>query len=66
MLDELAVVKMAEPRRCPSRLRGTLAINKDIPLTREGWIELNWLGDPPQPWRVEHEMEVTRALARPL
>src|SRR5208337_2594892 len=30
-------------------------INKGIPLTRERWIKLNWLGDPPQPWGVEHE-----------
>ena len=29
-----------------------------IPLTRERWIKFNWLGDPPQPWGVEHEMEV--------
>ncbi len=33
-------------------------INKGIPLTRERWIKLNWLGDPPQPWCIEHEMEV--------
>ncbi len=33
-------------------------INKGIPLTRERWIKLNWLGDPPQPWCTEHEMEV--------
>jgi hypothetical protein len=32
--------------------------NKGIPLTRERWIKLNWLCDPPQPWGVEHEMEV--------
>jgi len=33
-------------------------IKKGIPLTRERWIKLNWLADPPQPWGVEHEMEV--------
>jgi hypothetical protein len=25
-------------------------IKKDIPITRECWIKLNWLADPPQPW----------------
>ena len=33
-------------------------IKKGISLTREHWIKLNWLADPPQPWGVEHEMEV--------
>jgi len=33
-------------------------IKKGIPLTRERWIKLNWLADPPQPRGVEHEMEV--------
>jgi hypothetical protein len=37
-------------------------INKGIPLTRERWIKLNWLGDPPQPWGVEHETEVPELL----
>ena len=33
-------------------------IKKGIPLTRERWIKLNWLADPPHPGGVEHEMEV--------
>ena len=33
-------------------------IKKGIPLTRERWIKLHWLADPPQPWDVEHELEV--------
>jgi hypothetical protein len=37
-------------------------INKGIPLTRERWIKLNWLAYPPQPWGVEHEMEVPELL----
>jgi len=40
-------------------------INKGIPLTRERWIKLNWLGDPPQPWGVEHETEVPELFAGP-
>ena len=37
-------------------------IKKGIPLTRERWIKLNWLADPPQPWGLEHEMEVPELL----
>ena len=27
-------------------------------VTREDWIDLAWLGDPPDPWGAEHEIEV--------
>jgi hypothetical protein len=37
-------------------------IKKGIPLTRERWIKLNWLGDPPEPWCIEHEMEMPEFL----
>jgi hypothetical protein len=37
-------------------------IKKGIPLPRERWIKLNWLGDPPEPWCIEHEMEMPEFL----
>jgi hypothetical protein len=33
-------------------------IKKGLPLTREKWISMNYGGDPPKPWCIEHEMEV--------
>ena len=32
------------------------------PITRENFIELNWDGEPPDPWTVEAEMEVPEEL----
>ena len=26
-----------------------------IPVTRESWIEMNWMPDPPKPWTAEYE-----------
>jgi hypothetical protein len=39
---------------------GVLAdmIERDLPLTREGWISMNYLGHPPDQWTDEHEAEV--------
>jgi hypothetical protein len=33
-------------------------IEHDIPLTREQFISMNYLGHPPEPWTAEHEGEV--------
>lgn len=33
-------------------------INNGLPLTREKWISMNYLGHPPDPWTDEHEAEV--------
>jgi hypothetical protein len=33
-------------------------INNGLPLTREQWISMNYLGHPPEPWTAEHEAEV--------
>jgi hypothetical protein len=33
-------------------------IRERMPLTREKWISLNYLGHPPKPWTGEHEAEV--------
>jgi hypothetical protein len=33
-------------------------IREGLPLTREKWINMAWLGHPPTPWTSEHEEEV--------
>ena len=33
-------------------------IESGLPLTREKWISLNYLGRPQKPWNGEHEGEV--------
>jgi hypothetical protein len=33
-------------------------IREGMPLTREKWISLNFLGRPPKPWMGEHEGEM--------
>ena len=33
-------------------------IKNGIPLTREKWISMNYLGHPPEPWTAEHEADV--------
>lgn len=33
-------------------------LEHNIPLTREKWISINYLGHPPEPWTDEHEAEV--------
>jgi hypothetical protein len=33
-------------------------IKKGLPLTREKWISMNYLGHPPEPWTDGHEAEV--------
>jgi hypothetical protein len=33
-------------------------IDKGLPLTREQYITLNFIGHPPGPWTAEHEYEV--------
>lgn len=32
--------------------------NLAIPVTRENFIEFNWLGNPPEPWTAEDEMQL--------
>lgn len=27
-------------------------------MTREEWIEINWLGEPPEPWDAESEAQL--------
>jgi hypothetical protein len=36
-------------------------IKHGIPLTRERYINLNYLGHPPKPWTAEHEGELPTA-----
>jgi hypothetical protein len=33
-----------------------LMLREGIPLTRENYIAVNWLGDPPDPWTDEDEL----------
>jgi hypothetical protein len=33
-----------------------------IPITRENYISLNYMGEIPQPWTAEHEHELPREL----
>jgi hypothetical protein len=33
-------------------------IKNGLPLTREKWISMNYMGHPPEPWTAEHEAEV--------
>jgi hypothetical protein len=37
-------------------------IAENIPLTRENYIAVNWLGDPPDPWTGEDEDELPEFL----
>jgi hypothetical protein len=41
-------------------------IRAGVPLTREKWLSMNYLGHPPQPWTSEHEAEVPEPFRRPL
>lgn len=41
-------------------------IREHLPLTREKWISMNWLGHPPHPWTAEHEEEVPEPFKKPL
>jgi hypothetical protein len=41
-------------------------IREGLPLTREQWIRMAYLGHPPQPWTTEHEEEVPEPFQRPL
>jgi hypothetical protein len=36
----------------------------NIPLTRENYIDLAYGGTPPDPWTVEHEMELPEPFQR--
>jgi hypothetical protein len=33
-----------------------------LPVTREAYIRVNWLGHPPEPWTEEHEQELPPSL----
>jgi hypothetical protein len=33
-------------------------LKHNLPLTRETWISINYLGHPPEPWTWENEAEV--------
>jgi hypothetical protein len=46
---------------------GVLAdmIERDLPLTREKWISMAYLGHPPEVWTAEHEAEVPAPFRRP-
>ena len=41
-------------------------IKEGLPLTREKWISMNYLGHPPEPWTDEHEAEVPPPFQRQL
>ena len=46
---------LREARHSPTL---TYMIKNGLPLTREKWISMNYLGHPPEPWTDEHEAEV--------
>jgi hypothetical protein len=33
-----------------------------VPVTRQNYIDLNWMGDPPDPWTALHEAELPQQL----
>ena len=35
---------------------------RGLPVTRENWIKLAWLGQPPMPWTPENEQELPASL----
>ena len=37
-------------------------MKQGIPVTRENWIDLNWVGEPPDPWTQEDEQELPESL----
>ena len=41
-----------------------LLIRHGIPVTRENWINLAYMGHPPEEWTYEHEMELPKPPAR--
>jgi hypothetical protein len=43
-----------------ARMGPTLAymIQNGLPLTRERWMDINYLDGPPNVWTGEHEMEI--------
>jgi len=34
----------------------------DIPITRQNYIDLAWMEDPPKPWTVEAEQQLPKEL----
>jgi hypothetical protein len=50
-----------------ARYSGTLRhmIQDGLPLTREKWISMNYMGQPPEPWTAEHEAEVPEPFQNP-
>jgi hypothetical protein len=36
--------------------------DRGIPITRENYIEMNWMGDPPEPWTAEDEDQLPEEL----
>ena len=36
--------------------------SKGIDVTRENYIDINWLGETPDPWTEEHEAELPEYL----
>ena len=39
-------------------------VEAGIPLTRENFIDLNWLGKPPEEWTAEHEADLPEMFRR--
>jgi len=46
---------LAEARYCPTL---KYMIDHGLPLTREQYISMNYIGHPPEPWTDEHEREL--------
>lgn len=41
-------------------------LNKNnLPVTRENYIDVNWMGSPPDPWTQEDEESLPESLRRP-
>lgn len=63
--DKIGGATMATEQIDPRLLRAAkqsptlrYMIEHKLPLTREQWISLNYMGHPPEPWTAEHEAEV--------
>jgi hypothetical protein len=33
-------------------------VDQGVPLTRQNYIDMNWLGKPPEEWTAEHEADL--------
>jgi hypothetical protein len=73
LTEALGATYMAtQPQTDPELLRAArysptlkYMLSHGMPVTREAWISMNYLGHPPDPWTDEHEAEVPEPLQLP-